>query len=81
MAIGGGIGVTDKKFGETGCVCAVVKEGESLSLDDVLKHVDGQLASFKKPKYLHIMSELPRGGTGKVLKFELRKTVPTLVGL
>ena len=75
------IGVTDKKFGETGCVCAVVKEGESLSLDDVLKHVDGQLASFKKPKYLHIMSELPRGGTGKVLKFELRKTVPTLVGL
>ena len=75
------IGVTDEKFGETGCVCAVVKKGESLSLDDVLSHVDGKLATFKKPKYLHHLNELPRGGTGKVLKFELRKSVPPLIGL
>jgi len=75
------IGVADEKFGETGCVCAVVKDGENLSLDDVLAHVDGQLATFKKPKFLHCMDALPRGGTGKVLKFELRKSVPPLIGL
>lgn len=75
------IGVTDEKFGETGCACAVVKEGETLSLEDILAHVDGKLASFKKPKFLHCMTELPRGGTGKVLKFELRKAIPPLIGL
>ena len=75
------IGVTDEKFGETGCVCAVVKEGETLCLEDVLAHVEGKLATFKKPKYLHCLKELPRGGTGKVLKFELRKTVPGEIGL
>jgi len=65
----------------SGCVCAVVKEGESLSLDDVLGHLEGRLAKFKLPSHLHLISELPRGGTGKVLKFELRKSVPGELGL
>jgi len=75
------IGVQDEKFGETGCVCAVVKQGENLTIEDILSHVEGQLATFKKPKYLHCMAELPRGGTGKVLKFQLRETVPVNIGL
>jgi len=75
------IGVKDEKWGETGCVCAVVKEGESLNLQDVLAHLDGRLGKFKLPSYFHAMSELPRGGTGKVLKFELRKAVPGALGL
>ena len=75
------IGLKDEKWGETGCVCAVVKKGESLSLEDVLAHLDGRLAKFKLPSFIHLMKELPRGGTGKVLKFELRKSVPDLLGL
>ena len=75
------IGVADEKFGETGCVCAVVKKDESLSLEEILAHLDGKLATFKKPKHLHLLKELPRGGTGKVLKFELRKSVPGEIGL
>ena len=75
------IGVADEKFGETGCVCAVVKKDESLSLEEILAHLDGKLATFKKPKHLHLHKELPRGGTGKVLKFELRKSVPSEIGL
>lgn len=75
------IGLKDERWGETGCVCAVVKDGESLSLDDVLKHLEGRLAKFKLPSHLHLIPELPRGGTGKVLKFELRKSVPGALGL
>jgi len=75
------IGVSDPKWGEIGCVCAVVKEGESLSLDDILTHLEGRLAKYKQPGYLHILPVLPRGGTGKVLKFELRKSVPEALGL
>ena len=75
------IGVPSEKWGETGCVCAVFREGQSLSLEDILAHVDGRLAKYKLPGHLHIMTELPRGGTGKVLKFELRKSVPEVLGL
>ncbi len=75
------IGIKDERWGETGCVCAVVKDGESLNLDDVLAHLEGRLAKFKLPSHLHLISELPRGGTGKVLKFELRKAVPEALGL
>jgi fatty-acyl-CoA synthase len=75
------IGVKDDRWGETGCVCAGVKEGESLSLADVLAHLDSRMAKFKLPSHLHTLAELPRGGTGKVLKFELRKSVPKALGL
>jgi fatty-acyl-CoA synthase len=75
------IGVKDERWGETGCVCAVVKEGQSLCMDDVMGHLQGRLAKFKLPSHLHLISELPRGGTGKVLKFELRKAVPGELGL
>lgn len=75
------IGVPCETFGETGCVIAVVKEGESLTLDDIKAHVGDKLAKFKQPGHLHVMDILPRNGTGKVLKFELRKTMPGILGL
>jgi len=75
------IGLKDERWGETGCVCAVVKEGEGLNMDDVMGHLEGRLAKFKLPSHLHLIPELPRGGTGKVLKFELRKSVPVALGL
>ena len=75
------IGVKDERWGETGCICAVFREGESLEMAEIMTHLKGRCAKFKLPSHLHVMSELPRGGTGKVLKFELRKTVPDLLGL
>lgn len=70
------IGVTDSKWGETGCVCAVVKDGEGLTLEDIIAHIDGKVGKFKWPGHLHVLEILPRNATGKVLKFELRKSVP-----
>ena len=75
------IGVRHEKYGETGCVCAVLKKNKTLTLEEILDHLDAKLANYKKPKYLHIMDELPRGGTGKVLKYELRKSIPQLIRL
>lgn len=75
------IGIKDDKFGETGCVVAALKPGASLSMDDITAHVCDRLAKFKCPKYLHIVDALPRNGTGKVLKFELRQSVPKALGL
>lgn len=75
------IGVPDEKWGEVGCVVGVLKAGETVELADILTHVDGRLARYKQPAYLHFVEELPRGGSGKVLKYQLRKSVPEALGL
>lgn len=75
------IGVPDERFGETGCVVAVTKAGQTVSLDDINDHLRDKLAKFKCPAYLHMLEALPRNATGKVLKFELRKTIPKQIGL
>ena len=75
------IGVPDERWGEVGCICAVAKPEAELNLDAMLAHLDGKLATFKTPQHLYVMKELPRGGTGKVLKYQLRQTVPGELGL
>jgi fatty-acyl-CoA synthase len=75
------VGVKDPKWGETGCVVAAVHKDQTLCLEDVLGHVGDKLAKYKQPQHLHIVDELPRNGTGKVLKFELRQVLPDVLGL
>lgn len=67
------IGVPDGQWGETGCAVVVYKEGQSLTLEDLQNHCEGQLAKFKQPNHMIIVDSLPRNATGKVLKFELRQ--------
>lgn len=73
------IGIPHEKWGEIGVACAVLKEGQSLKLEDLVGKCDGNLAKFKWPQHLHIMDVLPRTATGKVQKFELREKVPPLL--
>jgi fatty-acyl-CoA synthase len=75
------IGVPDDRWGETGCVVAVFNEGQSCDIKDIQAHLDGRLAKYKMPNHLHVIDAIPRGGSGKVLKFELRKIVPKALGL
>lgn len=75
------IGVPDERWGETGCVVAVLKDGTSLTVDDVCTHIGDSVAKYKLPQHIHLVDALPRNATGKVLKFELRKTVPAALGL
>lgn len=69
------IGVPDAQWGETGCAVVVPKPGYEISLETLLGHCRGQLATYKHPAQLFIMEALPRNATGKVLKHELRRRV------
>ncbi len=70
------IGVSNDKWGETGCAIAVLKPDCTLCLDEILEHIGNKVAKFKQPQHLYIMDALPRNATGKVLKFKLRETIP-----
>lgn len=73
------IGVPDERWGETGCVVAVLKPDYTLTLEAVRAHCDTKLARFKHPLHLAFMEQLPRNTTGKVKKFELRELAPSLM--
>jgi acyl-CoA synthetase (AMP-forming)/AMP-acid ligase II len=65
-------GVDDEKFGQRLKAVVVLREGASLSEDDVKAHVKSNLAGYKVPREVAFVDELPRTSTGKVLKRELR---------
>ena len=75
------IGVEDSQWGEVGCAVVALADGQSLTMKDIATHVDGRLARFKQPVHMTIVEALPRNATGKVLKFELRKSVPAKLEL
>jgi fatty-acyl-CoA synthase len=66
------VGVEDEEFGQRLKAVVVVRDGARLKANDVKRHVKEHLASFKVPRDVHFMDELPRNATGKILKRELR---------
>ena len=67
------IGVPDEQWGEVPMAIVVLKNGEETTADEVMEHCRANLASFKRPRAVVFVDELPRNQMGKVLKKELRK--------
>jgi fatty-acyl-CoA synthase len=66
------IGTSDDVWGEAIVAIAVLRPGQSLTLEELNAFAERQLARYKLPKHLQIVGALPRGTTGKVLKYLLR---------
>jgi acyl-CoA synthetase (AMP-forming)/AMP-acid ligase II len=66
------IGVDDEQFGQRLKAFVVLREGVEVNRDDVNAHVKANLASYKTPREVEFLDELPRNATGKVLKRELQ---------
>jgi fatty-acyl-CoA synthase len=70
----GVIGVPDARWGEVGRAVVVLRPGAVATEEDLLRFLDGKIARFKIPKSVRFAGELPRTGTGKILKKRLRET-------
>jgi acyl-CoA synthetase (AMP-forming)/AMP-acid ligase II len=66
------IGVPDDRWGESVKAFVVFQSGSSATADEIITFCRGQLAGFKLPKSVDVISAIPRTTTGKVLKRELR---------
>jgi acyl-CoA synthetase (AMP-forming)/AMP-acid ligase II len=67
------VGSPDPVLGERVCVFVVPREGQHLELGELIEFLKQQnVATFKLPERLEVVSELPRNAIGKVLKRELR---------
>jgi fatty-acyl-CoA synthase len=67
------IGVEDEEFGQRLKAFVVLEEGASVAEDELKAHVKANLASYKAPREIEFLDELPRNATGKVLKRELHE--------
>lgn len=63
------IAVPDPDLGERMCACVIPHKGKTLTLDELVKFLAGkEIAKFKLPERLHLVSEFPLSTFGKVSK-------------
>jgi len=67
------IGVPDADFGEAVTAVVVAKPGASPSESEIISTLKAEIASFKVPKRVHFVDDLPRNAMGKVEKNVLRQ--------
>lgn len=67
------IGVPDDKWGESVVAFVVPNGKEEVTEEALLSLCKENLASFKKPKELFIVDELPKSSYGKILKREMKQ--------
>ena len=67
------VGYPDARLGERACAFVVLREGASLSFEEMIAYLKAQqMAQQYIPERLEIVAELPRTPSGKVQKFKLR---------
>ena len=68
------IGIPDPQWGEMVMACVVLKDGATLTADDLIDHCRARIAGYKVPRRVEfIEGELPKSGTNKILKRKLRE--------
>jgi long-chain acyl-CoA synthetase len=62
------IGVADPAYGEEVAAAIVLRDGASLSTDDLRAWAKERLSAYKVPRLVQVLPALPKGPSGKVLK-------------
>ena len=75
------VGVPDEKYGEELCAWIIVREGETLSADEIKAFCQGQIAHYKIPRYIKFVDSFPMTVTGKIQKFQIREQMKRELGL
>jgi long-chain acyl-CoA synthetase len=65
------VGVPHEQLGEEVGAAIALKDGQSVDIDELKAFVKEQVASYKYPRTMWFVDELPKGPTGKILKREI----------
>lgn len=74
------VGAPDPRLGEKNCLCAIIRPGAELSLEEVVAFLRGRVADYKLPEQLVVMNDFPMTPTGKIRRPELIKRVTGVPG-
>lgn len=66
-------GVPDKKYGEQVMAAIIIKQGMTMSEEEVREFCKDRIANYKTPKYVKFVEGYPMTASGKIQKFKLRE--------
>jgi fatty-acyl-CoA synthase len=75
------IGVPDSKFGEEVMAWVKLREGASLSAEELREFCRARIAHYKVPRYFKFVDSFPMTVTGKVQKYLMREQAIRELGL
>jgi len=75
------IGVPDARYGEELMAWIKLKEGRTLTAEEVLAFCRGRIAHFKIPRYIKFVDGFPMTVTGKIQKYKMREESIKELGL
>jgi len=75
------IGVPDKQYGEEIMACIILKEGESMTSDEMKAYIGASMARHKVPRYVDFVDSFPMNAAGKILKYKMREEAVKKLGI
>jgi fatty-acyl-CoA synthase len=72
------VGMPDANRGEVAVACVVLKETESLGVESLLTALRGRLAPYKIPKRVVFATALPKTGSGKPHKQQIKAAMASV---
>ena len=67
------IGVPDEQYGEEIMACIILKEGETMTEQEMKQYIADHMARHKVPRYIDFVTEFPMNVAGKILKYKMRE--------
>ncbi len=75
------IGVPDKQYGEEIHASIILKEGESMTVEEMKAYIAANMARHKVPRYIEFVDSFPMNAAGKILKYKMREDAAKKLGL
>ncbi len=75
------IGVPDEQYGEEIMACIILKENESMTVEEMKKYILDHMARHKVPRYIDFVDAFPMNAAGKILKYKMREDAAARLGL
>lgn len=69
------VGLPDDKWGEAVTAFVTLKPGSAIEADELIMRSRKYLGGYKVPKAVHVIPELPKNVSGKILKRQLKENV------
>ena len=69
------VGMSHSTLGEVPVAFVVAKDGFAIEPDMLLAHCRQTLSSYKVPVAIYPVAEIPRTGSGKIMRFKLRELI------
>ena len=62
------IGIQDEESGQAPKSFVVIKEGQSLTAEEIMEFIAGQVATFKQIRQVQFVDSIPKNPSGEILR-------------